>query len=122
LKKQHPKRQFAKKTIRAKLAKRLPPHPDDIKYEHEKRFVDLYGVKRKKYEPHVTPKEEKLYSQHRRGLLQFENYMEADHWSLNFGPCSFFIKGYKWPWHTKKDWRGLLFPTDAAVKKDEKFL
>ena len=113
------------KEIKKKL-KKLFPHPKDIRYEEHKKLVDTLGMPlappyKVKDTTIVRPQDEHLFRDHRRGLLQFNSYMEADHWSLNFGACSFFIKGYKWPWHTRRDWRGLLFVTNAAVKKGEKF-
>jgi hypothetical protein len=59
------------------------------------------------------------FHHHRRGLLQFASYMDAmDQVRLFNGPASFFIKGYKWPWHTRRDYVGILLMSDAAYKKD----
>lgn len=111
-----------------KLLDKQPPHKADLQYEFLK---DLGLPVKQKLLGQQRPVEFKansfiqrtgpLYHNHRRGLLQFENYMEADAWCTNRknvqGQCSFFIKGYKWPWHTRKNYVGLLFPTDAAFRK-----
>lgn len=58
-----------------------------------------------------------LFYEYRRGLLQHISYLDALAWSrLTNGPCSFFIRGYKYPFHLRKDYVGLLFMTSAAYK------
>lgn len=61
------------------------------------------------------------YHMHRRGLVNHPNYLDALMWTQKFanGPISLFIRGYKWPFHTRKDYRGLMFMTNGAVKKED---
>ncbi len=101
----------------------------DRSYERNKELVDTLGIPLKSHHARQTFRNAgqsgPLFHTHRRGLLQFISYLDADSWiqrngSFIKGPCSFFIKGYKWPWHTKRDWKQLLFMTDACPKKKEK--
>jgi hypothetical protein len=110
----------------ARKRKSLPPHPSDIIYENNKKLVDTLGIPLgKRWAPKQTFSNQgakgTLYHVHRRGLLQFESYLDADMWvNCTSGPCSFFIRGYKWPWHTRPDYKGLLLPTNAAPRGWEK--
>jgi hypothetical protein len=106
---------------------KLLPHPKDIEYERNKKLVDTLGMPMgKRWSPRQTFSNNgakgALFHIHRRGLLQFLSYLDADMWSkiATSGPSSFFIRGYKWPWHTQIDYRGLLFPTNAAPHGWEK--
>lgn len=125
-------KKFAK--LRALLDKN--PHPADKRFNDEKFLIDklngspvrqvLLGAQRPLgYKANsFVERSGPLFFTHRRNLLQFEDYMEANTWCTNRfntqGPCSFFIKGYQWPWHTRKNYVGLLFPANAAPRKSEK--
>jgi hypothetical protein len=104
--------------------KKTTKHPFDAAYDINKQIVDALKVPMKEPLKYIGRFKHKgtLTHTHRRGLLQFESYWEANHFVTQAakGPCSFFIKGYVWPWHSKRNYVGILFPTSAAPKKEEK--
>ncbi len=105
----------------------MKKHPQDLEYEFNKRLVDTFE---KSLIPHIKyPRQTfanvgakgPLFHTYRRGLEQHKTYLAALEWvHTTNGPCSFFIRGYKWPWHTRRDYVGILIPTSAAPRKNEK--
>lgn len=110
--------------LKGKLAYDKYKHIQDIAYEQIRNRIDMGGFKPVSINEHVFEKKEQQFYdilKVRHGLFVFDSYFEALRFVMHTnGPSSFFIKGYRWPWHSKRDYVGVLFPTAAQPRLTEK--